>query len=258
METAQVDGHVDRIAVTNLSVNINKIALLRNSRGRNYPDVRVFAEKCLDLGAHGITLHPRPDRRHACYRDVDELQGLCNDRGVELNVEGYPSREFLDLVTRVRPAQCTLVPDAPDQLTTDHGWDFTVQAGFLREAVAPLKDADIRVSLFVEYDTPEMGRAREIGADRVELYTEPYALGFGSEREPGLLAGFRQAAETARQAELGVNAGHDLNLENLAGFLVIPDILEVSIGHALVVECIDHGLVSVIRRYLAMVGSRPA
>jgi pyridoxine 5-phosphate synthase len=239
--------------MTKLSVNINKIALLRNSRGRNYPDVRTFAARCLALGAHGITLHPRQDQRHARYSDVEQLHALCVECKVELNVEGYPSEEFLAVVKRVRPVQCTLVPDAPGQLTSDHGWDIAKEAGFLRKAVSDLKAVGIRVSLFVDYDYPEIGQAREIGADRVELYTEPYAAHFGSARADEIFEGFRVAAKRAQQAGLGVNAGHDLNLENLGRFLTIPDILEVSIGHALVVESIDMGLEAVIRRYLALV-----
>ncbi len=239
--------------MANLSVNINKITLLRNSRGRDYPDVRAFAARCLELGAHGITLHPRQDQRHARYRDVEVLQQLCVEHGAELNVEGYPSEELLAVVMRVRPAQCTLVPDAPGQLTSDHGWDFAKEAGFLREVVRRLKDGGIRVSLFADYDYPGIEQAREIGADRVELYTEPYATHFGSARADGILEGFLTAADRARRAGLGVNAGHDLNLDNLGRFLTIPDILEVSIGHALVVESIEMGLEAVIARYLSLV-----
>jgi len=239
--------------MTKLSVNINKIALLRNSRGRNYPDVRAVSERCLELGAHGITLHPRQDQRHARYSDVEALNGLCVERSAELNVEGYPSEEFLAVVMQARPVQCTLVPDAPGQLTSDHGWDFAKEAGFLCGGVGRLKDCGIRVSLFSDYDYPGIEQAREIGADRVELYTEPYAAHFGSARADEIFEGFRMAAKRAQDASLGVNAGHDLNLENLARFLSIPDILEVSIGHALVVESIEMGLDAVIRRYLEIV-----
>lgn len=242
--------------MTKLSVNINKIALLRNSRGRNYPDAQAFSARCLELGAHGITLHPRQDQRHARYSDVEALNRLCVERGAELNVEGYPAEEFLTVVERVRPVQCTLVPDGPGQLTSDHGWDFAKEAGFLRAAVRRLKDNGMRVSLFADYDRPGLEMARDIGADRVELYTEPYAAHFGSERADDIWRGFRAAAERARQAGLGVNAGHDLNLDNLSRFLEIPDILEVSIGHALVVECIDHGLEAVIARYLKIINER--
>lgn len=240
--------------MTKLSVNINKIALLRNSRGRNYPDVQAFADQCLNLGTHGITLHPRQDQRHALYSDVEELNRLCASRGAELNVEGYPSAEFLAVVKRVCPAQCTLVPDAPGQLTSDHGWDFAKETGFLRDVLCELKDYGMRVSLFADYDNPAIEQAREIGADRVELFTEPYAAHFGSTREDEILIGFRVAAERAQHAGLGVNAGHDLNLENLGRFLTISEILEVSIGHALVVECIELGLETVITRYRRILG----
>lgn len=239
--------------MTKLSVNINKIALLRNSRGRNYPDVLAFATQCLDFGADGITLHPRQDQRHARYRDVEELNELCAARNVELNVEGYPSEDFLEVVARVKPVQCTLVPDAPGQVTSDHGWDIAHEAEFLRKVVQPLKDQGIRVSLFVDYDSLAIEQARDIGADRVELYTEPYAEHFGSGRHDEMLRGFREAATQAQRVGLGVNAGHDLSLENLGPFLAIPDILELSIGHALIVECIDMGLETVIARYLEIV-----
>ncbi|MEZ5412773.1 MAG: pyridoxine 5'-phosphate synthase [Opitutaceae bacterium] len=239
--------------MTNLSVNINKIALLRNSRGRNYPDVVAFSARCLELGAHGITLHPRQDQRHARYSDVEALQQLCAERGVELNVEGYPSEEFLDVVTRFKPAQCTLVPDAPGQVTSDHGWDLAGQKDFLLESLKRLRDAGIRSSLFVDYDAPNIELAKELGANRVELYTEPYAADFGTARQAATFAGFQTAADKARRAGLGVNAGHDLSLDNLGTFLATPDILEVSIGHALVVECIELGLETVIGRYLEII-----
>ena len=239
--------------MTKLSVNINKIALLRNSRGRNFPDVGAFAARCLDLGAHGITLHPRPDQRHARDADAVELKTVCEARARELNIEGYPAAAFLDLVKRVRPSQCTLVPDAPGQLTSDHGWDLDAQADVLRGAIAQLKPLGIRVSLFVEFECPNIGAARDLGADRIELYTEPYAQNFGTAHGEAVLEAFARAAATARAAGLGVNAGHDLNLANLAHFLEIPGILEVSIGHALVVECIESGIDSAIRRYVDIV-----
>ncbi|MET3133145.1 pyridoxine 5-phosphate synthase [Oxalobacteraceae bacterium GrIS 1.11] len=239
--------------MTKLSVNINKIALLRNSRGRNFPDVRAFAARCLDLGAHGITLHPRQDQRHARYADVLELQALCAERSCELNVEGYPSPEFMDVVKRARPSQCTLVPDMPGQLTSDHGWNLRRDGALLRATAAQLRDAGVRVSLFVDFDCPDFDAAAELGADRIELYTEPYA------EQPdaaAILDGFRLAAARAQAAGLGVNAGHDLNLHNLSKFLAIPDILEVSIGHALIVECIELGIEQVLRRYVEIVGAK--
>lgn len=241
--------------MTKLSVNINKIALLRNARGRNYPDVCAFARRCLELGASGITLHPRPDERHARYRDIGALMAVCRAHGSELNVEGYPSEEFLAAVEAAAPDQCTLVPDSADQVTSDHGWDLTSRLTFLGSCVSRLKSRGIRVSLFVDYDNAHMARARELGADRIELYTEPYAMAAKGASREALLAGFRHAAAGAQALGLGVNAGHDLNLDNLAEFLQIPDILEVSIGHALVVECIEWGVEAVLRRYLAIVAA---
>lgn len=240
--------------MTKLSVNINKIALLRNSRGRNFPDVQAFAARCLTLGAHGITLHPREDQRHARYSDVESLSVLCKERGSELNVEGYPSEQFLSVVKQVRPAQCTLVPDAPGQLTSDHGWDIRKQAPLLRGVIADLKVLGIRVSLFIDHDYPAFEAAVDVGADRVELYTEPYAEHFGNPQGEAIFEGFRRAAERAQQLGLGVNAGHDLNLQNLPRFLQIPGILEVSIGHALVAECIDVGIEKVITQYVEIAG----
>jgi pyridoxine 5-phosphate synthase len=242
-------------AMTTLSININKIALLRNSRGRNFPDVRSFAARCLTLGADGITLHPRPDQRHARYDDVLQLQGVCKEFGRELNVEGYPSAELLSVVKRVRPSQCTLVPDDPNQLTSDHGWDLKKESLRLRRVIGELKDLGVRVSLFMDFDAVDIELAKEIGADRVELYTEPYAQSYGATSNQATLDGFRRAAERATNAGLGVNAGHDLSLENLARFLAIPNILEVSIGHAFVVECVESGIESVTNRYLAIIGS---
>jgi pyridoxine 5-phosphate synthase len=240
--------------MTKLSVNVNKMALLRNSRGRDFPSVVAFAERCLSLGAHGITLHPRPDQRHARYSDVEALFPLvCGRFGRELNVEGYPTPELLDVVKRVRATQCTLVPDEPGQLTSDHGWDLRKHEGFLRSVIGDLKASGVRVSLFVDYDYDAIELARDVGADRVELYTEPYAEAFGTKQEASMLAGFAAAAQRAQRAGLGVNAGHDLNLDNLTRFLEIPDVLEVSIGHALTVECIEHGVAHVIGRYKKIV-----
>jgi pyridoxine 5-phosphate synthase len=242
------------MAMTKLSVNINKVALLRNSRGRDYPSVTGFAERCLRLGAHGITLHPRPDQRHATYRDVEQLYPLVVEQyGRELNVEGYPGDEFLQVAGRVAPTQCTLVPDEPGQLTSDHGWNLVRDEQTLRRVIGELKQKGIRVSLFVDYDNPVLQRAAEYGADRIELYTEPYAASFGSPDNKQILQGFRSAAEAAQAAGLGVNAGHDLNLQNLATFLQIPGILEVSIGHALTVECLEYGIEHVITEYLKIV-----
>ncbi len=241
--------------MTHLSININKIALLRNSRGRNFPDVLSFAERCLTLGAHGITLHPRPDQRHARYSDVVSLSKLCSSHGSELNVEGFPSPEFLDVVMRTQPTQCTLVPDDPAQLTSDHGWNVLKEQRYLHQVITHLKAANIRTSLFMDFDSPDFVLAKELGADRIELYTEPYAHSYGTGNNDSIFQNFKLAANVAQTAGLGVNAGHDLNLNNVARFLTIPGILEVSIGHAFVVECIEHGVEDVMRRYLAILNN---
>ncbi len=235
---------------TKLSININKIALLRNSRGRNYPDVSAFATRCLQLGAHGITLHPRPDQRHARYADVAPLKEICDHYKRELNVEGFPSSDFLAIVKQVRPTQCTLVPDDPKQLTSDHGWDIATEAVRLRKIINELHDEDIRVSLFMDHDNSHIPLAKKLGADRIELYTEPYAQTFGTDANDAILKGFYTAAAQATEAGLGVNAGHDLSLQNLARFMKIPNLLEVSIGHAFVVECLESGVEDVINQYL--------
>jgi pyridoxine 5-phosphate synthase len=241
--------------MTHLSVNINKVALLRNSRGRDYPSVAWFSERCLALGAHGITLHPRPDQRHARYSDVHELRRLVERfPGTELNVEGNPTPDFLDVVIAAKAHQCTLVPDAPGQLTSDHGWDLRAEAARLEPILARLRQAGIRSSLFIDYDSPDLALARQLGADRVELYTEPYAHHYeNAAKRARMREGFVRAAAAAQAAGLGVNAGHDLNLDNLALFVGIPGILEVSIGHALIVECLSFGLPHVIESYLRIV-----
>ena len=234
---------------TALSVNINKVALLRNSRGRNFPDVRDFATRCLDYGAKGITLHPRPDQRHARYSDIADLKALCVERKVELNVEGYPADEFLNAVIAARPDQCTLVPDAPGQLTSDHGWAIQENEALLRQVVRRLHDHGIRVSLFLDPGSAELDAVVDVGADRIELYTESYASAFHTPEKTRVLECFRVTAAEATRAGLGVNAGHDLSIENLAEFLTIPAIREVSIGHALIVESLHVGLRGVIERY---------
>lgn len=237
--------------MTALSVNINKLALLRNSRGRNFPDLLHFSQRFLALGVHGITVHPRPDERHIKFRDVPALAELVNDhKGAEFNIEGYPSDHFIQMVRETRPHQCTLVPDADNQLTSDHGWDLHQHGDFLRDLIPRFKDKGIRVAVFLD-PRPELAElVARIGADRIELYTEAYAEAFATQEQQSITEQYRLTALAAQRLGVGVNAGHDLDLLNLPGFLQIPDILEVSIGHALTVECIEQGMETVIHKYL--------
>ena len=237
---------------TRLSVNLNKVALLRNQRDLDLPSVARAARAVIDAGAHGITVHPRPDARHTRPADVLELSAIARERGVEFNVEGYPAADFVDLVRRVRPDQCTLVPDEPWQRTSDHGWDVRTHAPVLRPVVGDLAARGIRVSLFVDAGAVPMEEVRAIGASRVELYTEPYARAFGTTEQQTVLDRFAETARSAERAGLGVNAGHDLNLDNLGALVArIPTILEVSIGHALIADALFMGLGSAVRAYLA-------
>ncbi|MBR4491238.1 MAG: pyridoxine 5'-phosphate synthase [Bacteroidales bacterium] len=230
-----------------LSVNINKIATLRNARGHNLPDVLKVAQDCERFGAQGITVHPRPDERHIRYQDVRDLRPLVK---TEFNIEGYPSESFISLVLEVHPAQVTLVPDAPDALTSNAGWDTLKRADFLREVIGRFRQAGIRTSIFVEADPVMVEGAAKIGTDRVELYTESYASGYNADREKAI-APFVAAAEAAGRCGLGLNAGHDLNLDNLAYFNQrIPNLAEVSIGHALICDALYYGLENTIQMYL--------
>lgn len=233
--------------MSRLSVNINKIALLRNSRGANLPDLIRFALDAEQAGAQGITVHPRPDERHIRRSDVYALKEAIS---TEFNIEGYPSSDFLKMVLEVKPHQCTLVPDEPGQLTSDHGWDTIRHSVLLTRVCAELKSAGIRVSLFAD-PVPEMLEAAAVcGADRVEFYTGPYAHHYYENREAAI-APFEKAAPQLRDLGLGLNAGHDLNLDNLHFFRSrLPDLLEVSIGHALVTDCLYYGLGNVIPMYL--------
>lgn len=234
--------------MTKLSVNINKVATLRNARGGNNPDVLKVAFDCESFGAQGITVHPRPDERHIRRSDVFALKPALR---TEFNIEGYPDERFRELVLAVRPAQVTLVPDAPDQLTSNHGWDTEAHAAFLKTVVAEMKTAGIRTSIFVSADAAMVEGAAACGADRVELYTEPYAAGYAADREAAV-SPFVEAANVAKQLGLGLNAGHDLSLENLAHLHErIPWMDEVSIGHALICDALYLGLKETIRRYLA-------
>jgi pyridoxine 5-phosphate synthase len=240
--------------MTKLSVNLNKFALLRNARGTDFPNLRHMAQRTIAAGAHGLTIHPRPDQRHATYADCHVLSDLLKDNDdVEFNIEGNPVPKFLEVVTAVKPDQCTLVPDASDQLTSDHGWDLIKDEERLRPIIESLHAEGIRVSLFMDAEPEQIARARDIGADRIELYTEPYAQAFGTSSQQDVFQAFYDTAVHAHGLGLGVNAGHDLNLANLAHFLSIPNILEVSIGHAIVVEAFDYGYEDTLRRYLDII-----
>ena len=237
--------------MTKLSVNLNKIALLRNSRGRDFPSVVGFAKKYIELGVHGITVHPREDERHITRQDARDLGKLLADYPeIEYNIEGYPSEDFLDLVEECNPEQCTLVPDAVDQLTSDHGWDVAWHSELLEMVTARLKKSGIRVAAFLDPDVDQVQRVAKTGVDRIELYTESFVSAFGTDQQDAVLAQYVAAAAEADRLELELNAGHDLDSQNLATFLTIPKILEVSIGHVLTVECIEEGMPTVVGRYL--------
>ena len=232
--------------MTNLSVNINKVATIRNARGGNVPDVEKVALDCERFGADGITVHPRPDERHIRRADVLQLRPILRK---EFNIEGYPTEQFMDLVLSVRPAQVTLVPDAPDALTSSTGWDVEKHFDFLSQIVERLKERGIRTSIFVNPDDNAIRLAAKAGADRVELYTEAYARGYAA-NPARAIAPYAAAAEEARRCGLGLNAGHDLDLENLRYFVeCIPWTDEVSIGHALVCDALYLGLENTVGLY---------
>ncbi len=232
--------------MTKLSVNINKVATIRNARGGNNPDILKVALDCEKYGADGITVHPRPDERHIRYADVVNLRPLLT---TEFNIEGYPSDKFMDLVLKVKPHQVTLVPDAPDQITSNAGWDTIKHKEYLMEVVNELKSAGIRTSIFVDADLSMIEQAAAVGTDRVELYTEPYASGYAAHRAQAV-APFVKAAELAKKLGLGLNVGHDLSLENLAYLHEnIPWIDEASIGHALICDALYLGLETTIEKY---------
>lgn len=241
--------------MTCLSVNVNKIALLRNSRNIGIPSVTGAAHICVEAGAQGITVHPRPDQRHVRPADVYALAEMLT---VEFNIEGNPFAGptgdypgFMELVERVKPTQCTLVPDDPNQLTSDHGWDLVKDSERVRPKIDQLKALGIRVSMFMDPAVEQMELAAKVGADRVELYTEPYARAFEADQADMAIAKYAAAATAAQQLGMGVNAGHDLNLENLAAFLSgVPDVLEVSIGHALICEALGMGLSDTVEAYV--------
>jgi len=235
--------------LTNLSVNLNKVALLRNARDIGIPSVIAAAEICIEAGAHGITVHPRPDERHIRYSDVYELNEMLT---VEFNIEGNPfTGRYMEIVADVKPAQATLVPDEPGQNTSDHGWDIDKNKDRLLPVVEKLKNLGIRVSLFVDPDIAAMQMAKELGADRVELYTEPYACAFSEDKNLSeVINSYAVAAKAATEAGLELNAGHDLNLHNLARCLTeVGGISEVSIGHALIADAIEMGLYTSVKEY---------
>ena len=233
--------------MTKLSVNINKVATIRNARGGNNPDVLQVALDCERFGAQGITVHPRPDERHIRYKDVYDLKPRLT---TEFNIEGQPCESFVDLVCKVQPTQVTLVPDAPNQITSNAGWDTKQNLSFLTDVTDVFHSRGIRVSIFVAADEEMVAYAAKAGADRVELYTEPYASMYAKDREAAI-APFVVAAEKAKSLGLGLNAGHDLNLDNLRYFVErIPYVDEVSIGHALISDALYYGLENTVQLYL--------
>lgn len=250
--------------MTALSINLNKVALIRNSREGSYPDVTEFAQLCIDQGADGITVHPRPDQRHIRPDDVRNLAELVKSAReglpkLEFNVEGNPFAPaignypgFLELVTETLPDQCTLVPDGDDQLTSDHGFDLISSGEQLKPIIQRLRKLGMRVSLFMDPDPEHIELAKAVGADRIELYTGPYAAAWGSDQLEALFQQHLAAAKLATSLGMGVNAGHDLNLENLAKFATIPDLLEVSIGHAFTVDSLLMGMPQAVQRYKAL------
>lgn len=249
--------------MTRLSVNLNKVALIRNQRDLPYPDLLKTAETVLKAGAHGITVHPRPDERHIQQDDIPVLSSFLVEykapfpsfmmaaeqvKDIEFNIEGYPDEKFLSLVTTNHCHQVTLVPDAPNQKTSDHGWDIAAKRGLLKDVVLRLKDSGRRVSLFIDAKPEQAIAAKDVGADRIELYTGPYAM------TPSLLTDYIETAKTARECGLGLNAGHDLNLDNLARFIAaIPDCEEVSIGHAITSDALMMGWNAAVSAYLSAI-----
>ncbi|MDR6214682.1 pyridoxine 5'-phosphate synthase [Paracidovorax wautersii] len=236
---------------TALSVNVNKVALVRNTRHLGIPSVTRAATLCLEAGAQGITIHPRPDERHIRAQDVHELAALMQQwPGREFNIEGNPTQNLMDFIRQVRPAQATFVPDSEAQFTSDHGWSFPQDAERLQPLIAECRALGVRVSLFMDPLPEQMAAARAVGADRVELYTEPYAAAWGTPDQATQLARYAAAAQAALDAGLGVNAGHDLNRDNLAAFVRdVPGLLEVSIGHALIADALELGYAATVRAY---------
>ncbi|MEJ2804309.1 pyridoxine 5'-phosphate synthase [Comamonadaceae bacterium PP-2] len=241
---------------TALSVNVNKVALLRNTRNLGIPSVTRAAQLCLQAGAQGITVHPRPDARHIRGDDVHALHALLRKDWprAEFNIEGNPFHNLMDFVRELRPHQATFVPDGEGQFTSDHGWPLPQDLDRLRPLIQECHDLGVRVSLFMDADAPAMAHARDAGADRVELYTEPYAAAWGTPDQGLQLTRFAEAASAAARVGLGVNAGHDLNLDNLAGLVRdLPALAEVSIGHALIADALEQGYVAAVQAYLAAI-----
>jgi pyridoxine 5-phosphate synthase len=241
--------------LTALSVNLNKVALVRNTRHLGIPSVTRAATLCLEAGAQGITVHPRPDARHIRADDVRELRHLLSSwPGAEFNIEGNPFHNLMDFVRELRPHQCTFVPDAQGQFTSDHGWDLAADAVRLRPVIAEARSLGVRVSLFMDPLPQAMAAAKAAGADRVELYTEHYASAFDSAGQADAVRGYAEAARAAQAAGLGVNAGHDLNRDNLTAFLrAVPGVREVSIGHALIADALELGYEATVKAYLACI-----
>ena len=239
---------------TKLSVNINKFATIRNARGGNNPDLIQVAKDCEAFGAEGITVHPRPDERHVRKADVYALKEIVT---TEFNIEGYPSPEFISLIHDIKPEQVTLVPDPPDALTSNAGWDTIKYEDYLKSIIEDLKKSSGRVSIFLEANPDLLSTAKSTGADRIELYTEPYAIQYASDKTSAI-SPFKETAKLAGELGLGVNAGHDLSLENL-NFLTsqLPELQEVSIGHALVCDALYHGLQNTIQMYLSELDTMP-
>ena len=244
--------------MANLSINLNKVALLRNQRHTGRPSVLDAARAVIDAGAHGITVHPRPDERHIRRSDVTELAAMLASEypaAIEFNIEGNPFADFMELVERVRPTQATLVPDSPEAATSDHGWDISAHADRLGPVIEALHGMGTRVSLFVDADAEQVRHARKVGADRVELYTGPYADAYGTAEDEAVFARYREAGEAARDLDVGLNAGHDLDLVNLPRFRrAMPWLAEVSIGHAFTADALIFGFADAIRRYLEALG----
>ena len=238
-------------ARTALSVNVNKVALVRNTRHLGIPSVTRAAQLCLEAGAQGITVHPRPDERHIRAHDVYQLAELLKQwPQAEYNIEGNPTHNLMEFIRQVRPHQATFVPDSQDQFTSDHGWSFPQDAERLAPLIAECRQLGVRVSLFMDPVPEQMAAARAVGADRVELYTEPYAAAWGTPQQAAQLERYRAAAQAALDVGLGVNAGHDLSRDNLADFLAhVPGVLEVSIGHALIADALELGYAETVRAY---------